>query len=74
MRRSTERILTTHVGSLIRPAPLLPFIRAKQSGEPYDERAYAECLAGSVADVVRQQAAAGVDIPSDGEFGKAISW
>ena len=74
MRRSTERILTTHVGSLIRPAPLLPFIRAKQSGEPYDERAYAECLASSVGDVVRQQAAAGVDIPSDGEFGKAISW
>jgi 5-methyltetrahydropteroyltriglutamate--homocysteine methyltransferase len=74
MRRSTERILTTHVGSLIRPAPLLPFIRAKQSGEPYDERAYAECLASSVGDIVRQQAAAGVDIPSDGEFGKAISW
>jgi 5-methyltetrahydropteroyltriglutamate--homocysteine methyltransferase len=74
MRRSTERILTTHVGSLIRPAPLLPFIRAKQSGEPYDERAYAECLASSVADVVRSQASAGIDIPSDGEFGKAISW
>jgi 5-methyltetrahydropteroyltriglutamate--homocysteine methyltransferase len=74
MRRSTERILTTHVGSLIRPAPLLPYIRAKQSGEPYDERGYAECLASCVADVVRQQAAAGVDIPSDGEFGKAISW
>ena len=74
MRRSTERILTTHVGSLIRPAPLLPFIRAKQTGEPYDERAYAECLASSVAEVVRQQAAAGIDIPSDGEFGKAISW
>ena len=74
MRRSTERILTTHVGSLIRPAPLLPYIRAKQSGEPYDERGYAECLASSVADVVRRQAAAGIDIPSDGEFGKAISW
>jgi 5-methyltetrahydropteroyltriglutamate--homocysteine methyltransferase len=74
MRRSTERILTTHVGSLIRPAPLLPFIRAKQSGEPYDERAYAQCLASSVADVVRSQVSAGIDIPSDGEFGKAISW
>jgi 5-methyltetrahydropteroyltriglutamate--homocysteine methyltransferase len=74
MRRSTERILTTHVGSLIRPAPLLPFIRAKQSGEPYDERAYAQCLASSVAEVVRSQVSAGIDIPSDGEFGKAISW
>ena len=74
MRRSTERILTTHVGSLIRPAALLPFIRAKQSGQPYDARAYGACLAGSVAEVVRQQAAAGIDVPSDGEFGKGISW
>jgi 5-methyltetrahydropteroyltriglutamate--homocysteine methyltransferase len=74
MRRSTERILTTHVGSLIRPAPLLPLIRAKQSGQPYDRQAYQECLKTSVADVVRQQAAAGIDVPSDGEFGKSISW
>ena len=74
MRRSAERILTTHVGSLIRPQPLLPFIRAKQSGQPYDERGYRECLAKSVSEVVRQQAAAGIDVPSDGEFGKSISW
>ena len=74
MRRSTERILTTHVGSLIRPAPLLPFIRAKQSGQPYDPGAYGACLASSVAGIVREQAAAGVDVPSDGEFGKGISW
>jgi 5-methyltetrahydropteroyltriglutamate--homocysteine methyltransferase len=74
MRRSTERILTTHVGSLIRPGPLLPFIRAKQSRQPYDQQAYRKCLADSVAEVVRQQAAAGIDVPSDGEFGKAISW
>src|SRR6185503_8050974 len=74
MRRSTERILTTHVGSLIRPTPLLPFIRAKQSAQPYDQRAYGACLADSVAEVVREQAAAGIDVPSDGEFGKGISW
>ena len=74
MRRSTERILTTHVGSLIRPAPLLPFIRARQSGQSYDQRAYGACLARSVAEVVREQAAAGIDVPSDGEFGKGISW
>ena len=74
MRRSTERILTTHVGSLIRPEPLLPFIRAKQSGQPYDEQAYAECLASSVREIVQRQAAAGIDVPSDGEFGKSISW
>ncbi|HSA88701.1 MAG TPA: cobalamin-independent methionine synthase II family protein [Burkholderiales bacterium] len=74
MRRSAQRILTTHVGSLIRPDPLLPFIRAKQSGRPYDERAYADCLARSVQEIVKQQAAAGIDVPSDGEFGKSISW
>ncbi len=74
MRRSTERILTTHVGSLIRPEPLLPFIRAKQSGQPYDEQAYADCLARSVQEIVKKQAAAGIDVPSDGEFGKSISW
>ena len=38
MKRSTERILTTHVGSLIRPPELLPFIRAKQGGQPYDRQ------------------------------------
>jgi 5-methyltetrahydropteroyltriglutamate--homocysteine methyltransferase len=74
MRRSSERILTTHVGSLIRPDPLLPFIRAKQSGQPYDHQSYQECLAASVLEVVRQQATAGIDVPSDGEFGKSISW
>lgn len=74
MRRSAQRVLTTHVGSLIRPDPLLPFIRAKQSGRPYDERAYADCLARSVQEIVKQQAAAGIDVPSDGEFGKSISW
>ena len=74
MQRSTERILTTHVGSLIRPQPLLPFIRAKQNGERYDEQAYAACLAASVNQIVEKQAAAGIDVPSDGEFGKSISW
>jgi 5-methyltetrahydropteroyltriglutamate--homocysteine methyltransferase len=74
MRRSTERILATHVGSLIRPAPLLPFIRAKQNGQGYDHQAYAACLKESVQEIVQGQKAAGIDVPSDGEFGKAISW
>ena len=74
MKRSTNRILTTHVGSLIRPAPLQEFLRAKQAGQPYDEAAYQQCLTSSVAEVVRQQAEAGIDVPSDGEFGKSISW
>jgi 5-methyltetrahydropteroyltriglutamate--homocysteine methyltransferase len=74
MKRSTERILTTHVGSLIRPAPLQEFLRAKQAGKPYDQAAYETCLTSSVAKVVREQAKVGIDVVSDGEFGKSISW
>src|SRR3974390_3146345 len=74
MKRSTDRILTTHVGSLIRPAPLQDFLRARQTGKPYDQVAYQSCLKTSVAEVVRKQAEVGVDVVSDGEFGKSISW
>jgi len=74
MKRSTDRILTTHVGSLIRPAPLQEFLRAKQASKSYDRGAYEACLKSSVAEVVRQQADLGVDVVSDGEFGKSISW
>ena len=74
MHRSTDRILTTHVGSLIRPAALQDIMRAKQGGQAYDQAAYETCLAQSIADVVGRQAEIGVDVVSDGEFGKAISW
>ena len=74
MKRSVDRILTTHVGSLIRPQPLQEFLRAKQASKPFDLQAYDHCLSRSVADVVRRQAEAGVDVISDGEFGKSISW
>jgi len=74
MKRSSDRILTTHVGSLIRPQALQEFLRARQSGKPYDVKAYQKCLSESVADVVREQAGAGIDVVSDGEFGKSISW
>ncbi len=74
MKRSSDRILTTHVGSLIRPPDLQDFLRLKQAGKPYDEQAYQRCLTQSVAAVVRQQAETGVDVVSDGEFGKSISW
>ncbi len=74
MKRSTARILTTHVGSLIRPPALIEFLRAQQERKPIDEAAFATCLTASVAEVVRQQAEAGVDVVSDGEFGKTISW
>jgi 5-methyltetrahydropteroyltriglutamate--homocysteine methyltransferase len=74
MKRSTDRILTTHVGSLIRPTPLQEFLRAKQAGKSYDQSAYEACLKASVAEVVHKQAQVGVDVVSDGEFGKSISW
>ncbi|HEY2532134.1 MAG TPA: cobalamin-independent methionine synthase II family protein [Xanthobacteraceae bacterium] len=74
MKRSNDRILTTHVGSLIRPPALQEFLRAKQVGKAYDAAAYRRCLQDSVAEVVRKQAEVGIDVISDGEFGKSISW
>jgi 5-methyltetrahydropteroyltriglutamate--homocysteine methyltransferase len=74
MQRSTDRILTSHVGSLIRPPELIAFLRAQQEHRPVDQAAFAQCLKESVANVVRQQAAAGIDVVDDGEFGKTISW
>jgi len=74
VKRSDRRILTTHVGSLIRPPELLTFLEAKRARRPYDEDAYAKCLTESVATIVREQAEIGVDVVSDGEFGKSISW
>ena len=74
MKRSTNRILTTHVGSLIRPAKLLDFVRARQEGRAVDDQAYDKCLTDCVAEVVRRQAQAGLDVVDDGEFGKSTSW
>jgi 5-methyltetrahydropteroyltriglutamate--homocysteine methyltransferase len=74
VKRSTDRILTTHVGSLVRPPELLEFVRARQNGEAVDESAYEKCLRDSIAEVVRRQAATGIDIVDDGEFGKSTSW
>ncbi len=74
MKHSSDRILTTHVGSLIRPPALQDFLRAKQAGKSYDAAAYEKCLSESVADVVHKQAETGLDVVSDGEFGKSISW
>ena len=71
---SRDRILTSHVGSLIRPPELIPLIEARQAGRRLDEAAFAATLRRSVATVVRQQADAGIDIVSDGEFGKTVSW
>jgi 5-methyltetrahydropteroyltriglutamate--homocysteine methyltransferase len=74
MPQNTDRILTTHVGSLIRPPKLIEFWRLIEDGKPYDEAAFAACLTESVAEVVRQQAEVGIDIVSDGEFAKGLNW
>ncbi len=71
MKRSTDRILTTHVGSLVRPMSIRNILSARDHGQPYDEAAYQKTLRQEVAGVVRQQADVGIDIVSDGEFGKA---
>jgi 5-methyltetrahydropteroyltriglutamate--homocysteine methyltransferase len=70
----TDRILTTHVGSLVRPLELVDFIRTVENGEPYEPLAFEELLRRSVAEVVRRQAEVGIDIVSDGEFGKTWTW
>jgi 5-methyltetrahydropteroyltriglutamate--homocysteine methyltransferase len=74
MTEPAGRILTTHVGSLVRPDDLLAFLRKQQDGEAYDAAAFQACLERSVAEVVRKQAEVGIDIVSDGEYGKTISW
>jgi 5-methyltetrahydropteroyltriglutamate--homocysteine methyltransferase len=71
---SANRILTTHVGSLVRPAELGVFLREIEDGRPYDEGGFTNCLRESVVQVVRQQGEAGVDIVSDGEYGKTGNW
>jgi 5-methyltetrahydropteroyltriglutamate--homocysteine methyltransferase len=74
MPQNTDRILTTHVGSLIRPPKLIAFWRLIEDGKPYDEAAFEACLAESVAEIVRQQADVGIDVVSDGEFAKGLNW
>ena len=70
MKRSTERILTTHTGSLPRPKPLAELLMRKDRGEEYDAAALAEAVRAAVKDVVRRQVAIGVDIVDDGEMSK----
>jgi len=59
---------------LIRPASLVEFVKARQGGQSIDEASYGNCLRDSVADVVKRQSQAGMDIVNDGEFGKSTSW
>ncbi len=70
MRRSVDRILTTHTGSLPRPDDLTQAMFAREEGVPVDPAAVAVRIRSAVADVVRKQAEVGVDVISDGEFSK----
>jgi 5-methyltetrahydropteroyltriglutamate--homocysteine methyltransferase len=70
MKRSTERILTTHTGSLPRPADLTVMLEALDTGEALDDAAFEARVRRAVTGVVRQQLDAGVDIVNDGEQGK----
>ena len=70
MKRSADRILTTHVGSLVRPPEILQTILAKVSHKPFDAAAFATQVRDGVKAVVRKQAEVGIDIPSDGEYSK----
>ena len=72
MKRSENRILTTHVGSIVRPKKLRDLAMVAQES-PENRKRFDECLRESVAEVVKMQAKAGIDIVNDGEFGKS-SW
>jgi 5-methyltetrahydropteroyltriglutamate--homocysteine methyltransferase len=74
MAGGADRILTTHVGSLVRPPQLVEFLHTIEDRKPYNQAAYEECLKRSIEDVVRQQAEAGIDFVSDGEFSKSRNW
>ena len=71
MQRSTDRILTTHCGSLPRPPDLIPLLVAKDSGQPYDQAEFARRVRESVRDVVRKQVELGMDVVNDGEHSKS---
>jgi 5-methyltetrahydropteroyltriglutamate--homocysteine methyltransferase len=70
MHRSTERIITTHVGSLARPTQLLEMMRDKEAGKPYDRAAFDRQVHDAVADRVHRQVECGIDVVTDGEMGK----
>ncbi len=71
MRRSSDRILTTHTGSLPRPADLDQLIADRETGKDVDNAAFDSRVTEAVADIVASQLAAGVSVISDGEMGKA---
>lgn len=70
MKRSTNRILTTHIGSLPRPEDMIETLQAKMAGQPIDEQTLEARLPSAVAEVVRKQVDHGLDVVNDGEAGR----
>lgn len=70
MKRSENKILTTYVGALPRPQELGILVTAKTNNQAHDEAKLAEWLRSAVGDVVKEQVNAGIDVISDGEYGK----
>ncbi|MEP7243669.1 MAG: cobalamin-independent methionine synthase II family protein [Gammaproteobacteria bacterium] len=69
---TNQRILTTHVGSLIRPPEFVALLREKEKGNAVP--GFETALTAAVSKIVQEQAAVGIDVVSDGEFGKGIGW
>src|ERR1700730_110516 len=72
MRGSSDRILTSHAGSLPRPDALIEAYRARETGEAADDRILEEQLQRAVGEVVHRQRDLGIDVPGDGEYGKSM--
>jgi len=70
MKLSTDRILTTHVGSLPRPQPVVDMLFRKERGEPYDAAEFERTMKQAVVEAVARQRAVGIDVVSDGEMSK----
>ncbi len=70
IQQNTDRIQTTHIGSLPRPHDLLDIMKAKYGGQDFDRKAFDDLLARAVRDSVKRQAESGIDIVTDGEFSK----
>ena len=71
MKQSTDRILTTHVGSLPRPQPVFELLKRKEDDQPVDAAEFDSVIGAAVNDIVARQKAIGIDIVSDGEMSKA---
>jgi 5-methyltetrahydropteroyltriglutamate--homocysteine methyltransferase len=70
IQQNTDRIQTTHIGSLPRPHALLDVMKAKYAGQPYNQKTYDDMVAEAVKEVIRKQVECGIDIVTDGEFSK----